>query len=346
MKILFYGGCHASALARVFRRYGRNATLVEHLTNFTLIRKKQPVPYDKISHFDWVVFSPIMNKAQWNTSHLEEFCRTKGVRYLKYPWLQWNGYFPGVARSNMPWYAGWIHGKLAQEAPGFTDFDTFREYVVHGDALASDAEENLRTTTRELRNREAAALIDFPIADFVEQKYRDRRLFLIPDHPSSELYKYLVPLMAERIGVSIDESFLLSDAQVQAGVQMPILPGVARSLKLNFGGTDFSHREFFGRSLFTLTEYLKLIYYRSDIRHLSALQRTYLRSFDGLDEEPNSSNSLPLPPRRRILVRKIAALPDGRRAQYEIYGEDDLPLALHRPFLHEADWEQVTPAAT
>jgi hypothetical protein len=344
MKILFYGGCHASALARVFRRHGRNVTLVEHLTNFMLIRKQQPVPYDYISRFDWVVFSPIMNKAQWNTSHLEEFCRTKNIRYLKYPWLQWNGYFPGVVRSDTPWYAGWIHGKLVQQAPDFTDFETFREYVVHGDALASDAKANIQTTTRELRNRETAACVDFPIADFIEQNYRYRRLFLIPDHPSSELYKYLVPLMAERMGVSIDESFALSDAQVQDGVQMPILPGVARSLKLNFGGTDFSHMEFFGRSLFTLTEYLKLIYYRPDIRRLSALQRTYLRSPDSFNEDPTPSNSLPLPPRRRILVRKLANLPDQRRAQYEIYGEDDLPLALHRPVLDDADWEAVKPA--
>lgn len=346
MKVLFYGGCHASALARIFRRYNSSMNEVEHLTNFLLIRKNTPVPYDYIKRFDWIIFSPILNKGQWNTSHIETFCQSNGIRFIKFPWLQWNGYFPSVVRADYPWYAGWIHGKLLEASTSFASFEAFREHVIHGDALGEDAVAYLAATTNELRNRETRGGVDIRISDFVEQNYRTRRLFLIPDHPSNEIYKYIVPLIAERMGVKLDESFLLSTTEIQSGVQLPILPAVARTLELGFSGADFEHHEFFGKSVFTLTEYLRIIYHKPEILRLSALTRTYLRSADDPFSEPTKTNAVALAPKRRVLVRKLNDLPGRKWSQFEIYGEDSLGISLQKPVLTNADWELVKPAPT
>jgi len=339
MKILFYGGCHAAALARIFKRYNSNATQIDHLTNFVLIRNQTPVPYDYIKKFDCVIFSPILNKKQWNTSFLEEFCSKEKILYLKFPWLQWNGYFPGVSKSTLSWYpGGWIHSSLCESASGFNNFEDFRQSVFHGDSLRDITLSNLEATTLELKKRESLGNVDIHISDFIINNFRDSRLFLIPDHATTVLYKFIIPQITEKVGIKIDESFFYTNTEIQSGVQIPILPAVARILELKFKVGDFEHHDYFKNTVFSLTEYLKMCYYSQSIIQIESKQRTLLKISPIADTLLRDNDFLAVASKKKFLARQLSSEGDNDHTHIEILGSENINLNLSSAYIAKADW--------
>ena len=56
MRILFYGGCHASILSGLLTKHSQSAEVkAEVLTNFELIRLGDPFPFEKLCEYDAVV---------------------------------------------------------------------------------------------------------------------------------------------------------------------------------------------------------------------------------------------------------------------------------------------------
>ena len=78
MRVLNYGGCRAGVLRQIFDQY--TDVDVDHITNYKMISARKTFPYEKLSEFDWVVYSPIKNKGEWNTEYLVENCKIRGVR--------------------------------------------------------------------------------------------------------------------------------------------------------------------------------------------------------------------------------------------------------------------------
>ena len=276
MRILFYGGCHAAAFRRLFERYGVGIEKIDHLTNFRLIREGLRFPYDSLKAFDWIIFNPILNKGHYNTSHLEDYCRSNGIKFLRYPWLQWEGYYPTARRNCPEWYAGWWLEGLDRLADSSPSFDHFYAEVMEGDAFAEEAVRHIDVTTAFLRRSETNA--DVIISDYILQNFRKKRLFLAPDHATIELYKFLIKEIVSRIGCKIDQSFYYSTTEIQDVLRMPILPCIARGLKLEFVGGEFENKLVLGNRIFSLTEYLELHYYRNRIQTATATKRTRLRS--------------------------------------------------------------------
>lgn len=279
MKILFYGGCHAAAMRRIVDQYAVNVQKAEHLTNFVLIRENRPFPYEQLKNFDLVIFNPILNKHDHNTSHLEEYCRDQGIRTLKYPWLQWEGYYPTIRKIGPSWYSGWWMTGLDEIADEAPDFQDFAGQVFEGTALHDQALQNLERTSGFLARLEATT--DVKILGHVMDRFRDTRLFLTPDHASSELYKYILREIARLSGLRLDPAFWHSGQEIQAGIQIPVLPSVARALDLRFAGAgDFQNSLVLGSSTLSLTEYLKLHYYRRQVCFAVATGNTRLRDPD------------------------------------------------------------------
>jgi hypothetical protein len=300
MRVLFYGGCHAAALRKIFDRYAPEIEHVDHLTNFRLIQAKAPFPYSSLNRFDWVVFNPILNKQDYNTTNLREYCRGHGIRCISYPWLQWGGYFPGVTKTPPPWYSGWWISGLDVVAEKAGSFDAFCDAVLHGNALAEDALSRLDATTTFLRRLESHA--DLSVVPFILDNFRDQRLFLTPDHANTALYKHLVWQIADALSCRIDESFYHSTREVQEGITMPILPSVGRALGLKFPAGDFENTFVLGHRVFSLVEFLKLHYYRKDIRSAWARTNTRLRSAIGPDA---GGEPIMVKANDRLLVRML-----------------------------------------
>lgn len=313
MRILFYGGCHAAALRRIFERYAADVEYVDHLTNFRLIRDKIPVPYEAMRRFDWVIFNPILNKEEYNTVNLEKYCHSNGIKYLKYPWLQWEGYFPTMKKASWEWYNGWWYTGLDQLAAASVSFESFREDVLYGKALGDDAVQHFEVTTNLLKKNEANA--DLTVSSFIVDRYRDERLFLTPDHAAVALYRYIARQIAESISCKMDESFYFSNEEVQPEIQYPILPSVSKALGLRFVAGDFHNKFIFGEGGMTLTEYLKMHYYKSDIRIAIARSRTRLREdIEGSEE----GRAYLFNPTDKVLIRKVHALKKGGYQSYEM----------------------------
>jgi hypothetical protein len=254
--------------------FGKDVESVAHLTNFRLIRDRIPVPYEDFKGFDWVIFNPILNKEAYNTAHLEAFLKANGVRFLKYPWLQWEGYFPKFEKAIFPWYTGWWPGNLDTLPGTGEDFDRFRGAIFRGEALVEQAQEHLDMTNRFLRRLEAD--VDLPISDYIQANYRQRRLFRTPDHPATPIYQYLVRMIESAIGCRVDESFHETAQEVQQGLQLPILPYVARALNLEFRSGDFEAVSLTGPNTIRLGDWMNLHFYKEDISFATAKAGTRL----------------------------------------------------------------------
>jgi len=244
MKVIFYGGCHAAALRRIFEKFAVGVSSVAHLTSYSLIRAGKPVPYDEFLNFDAVVFSPIRNKQGYNTHQLEEHLDKAGRLRVKFPWLQWEGYHPGYQSSGRhDWYSGWWPSSLEIAAREHQTFEDFVQSIYEGDLLADISLENVEKATLRFRDREFDC--DVKVAQYVHENYRKSRLFLTPDHAATVLYKPIATQVANLLGVKLDPAFYEMSDEIQHGIRMPILSSVRRALELEFHGGEFENKLIF-----------------------------------------------------------------------------------------------------
>jgi hypothetical protein len=261
MKVLFYGGCHAGALRRIFEEFSVGEHEFSILINFSLHRKGLTLPFDYIQEFDWVVFSPVENKPGINTDELTRFCATHGVRTFSYPWLQWNGYFTGVSHGKDGWtYTPALRPENAPEM----SFDDFYEHI-NGDPVTEDRIMSaFDMTTSHLMAHEKRNAVDAPISGLIAQRHRAEQLFLTPDHAALPIYRVIASAIADAIGIKMDPAWEGSSEEPQDGVSLPILPCVARALKLEFKASDFAHSERF-RGHLTWREYAEVLHKRCGV---------------------------------------------------------------------------------
>ena len=308
MKILFYGGCHAASLKQIFDRYGQGVSISSSLTNYQLIRKKIPFPYQNISKYDVVIFNPIRNKESYNTLYLEEYLTKKNIPYFKYPWIQWNGYFPEYSNTKIgQWYQGWWPVFLDQLAKESDDRNHFVEKVY----LKKDFEQlvlsNFNETTFRLSKNESDC--EIKLSQFILKNYNHIRLFLTPNHPSSHLYKYLASKISDLINIKLDDSFEEIDDEVQSGSSLPILPFVKKVLNLSFPSGSFCNKFIFNSPSMSMKEYLYMIYTSSTIKKLIAKNNTRVyrlnHAQESLGTEQFNSNPISFQMGSQILSKFI-----------------------------------------
>jgi len=252
VKVLFYGGCHAQALRRIFDTFAAGGHDYRELVNFVLIASGEPFPYDMLPGFDWVVFSPILNQPGYDTAGLPERCRKVGVRTLSFPWLQWSGYFPGIAKGVSPLgHDEWFYPHLTARAGRASSLRAFERETYDGFLDAAQGEPDsaewvrgaLAETSGILARRERECAVDLPVSQFIEAWHRKTRLFLTPDHPSIALYRIVAAGVSERLGIPLDRSLAYTSWEPQPTPQTPIMPAVHHHLALPFTGGDYAGAE-------------------------------------------------------------------------------------------------------
>ena len=274
MRVLFYGGCHASAIRRVFDDYVEGSIETDIITNFKLIEMGTPFPYDQVGSYDAVVFSPIYRDGPYNTSHLLEACRARGVKTVSYPWIEWRGYWPAATNMKTGWGRLWTSKILLDMAESARTIEELEDRSFDPSEVAEVTNRNIESTTMMLRNREAESSVDIRLADFIFDNFRSRRLMLTSDHATNDLYTYLIPQIAENLGLTINRNFHYLISEVQHGISVPILPAVSIHLGLNFRAGDFTHLHYIGDEPMLFRDYLKLYFYRSTAIRYCAKQDT------------------------------------------------------------------------
>ncbi len=235
MRVLFYGGCHATALEKLFRATAAGSHQFSSLQNYELINAGTPFPYDRLTRYDAVVYSPIRNKDEWNTEHLVERCAALGIPTVCFAWLQWNGYFPDVMKLDRAPHI-WGYRRLADRA---AEGATFSQLLADArDPAAFDPAGYADWSFRALEEHEAG--VDVPISSFIRKHYRSQRLFWTPDHPTLTLYTYVQKEIARRLGIGLKWFARHDELHPDAFI---ILPGVAEALGLRFTGEEYRPAE-------------------------------------------------------------------------------------------------------
>lgn len=344
MKVLIYGGCHASALKRIFDKYAVSEVHSDALTNFQLIASGTPFPYERLKEYDAILFNPILNRAEYNTTFVEEYCNHNGIRFYRYPWLQWGGYWPTPKRrtwgARNEWGLFYMH-ELAnryREQRFFSveegSFDEYYESLFLTETFAPVMDAEVEATTRQLQMREREGRVDFEISGFILDNFRERQLFMTPDHPATELYKFVVEKIVDALGIRIDPSFYSSKVEVQEGIRTPIPPGVANVLGLKFGASDWGNNEFLGDAYYSLRDYARTIFHAEEMRLATAMHNTRVKF-------PGSEKALSVRFNERVLVRLLGE--STHRDHYSV--EVMAPVRLRRPeaLIYKSHWKLDAP---
>lgn len=282
-RILFYGGCHSGIFKRVFGRFGLGAHDYEWLVNYELIRRGEPFPWDWVSQFDWVVYSPINNPG-YATSELVSFCDARNIKHLSYPWLQWNGYHPGLRKDVFLGGTGWVNGRIRETAAASADFEAFYRKVSEPDFLHDFIKQNRDDSLNRISYEENYHEVDIRLFDLISKQYKERRLFFTPDHPSTYTYKYCIDIISQMIGISLEKSFYFSGQELQDIDREPIIPSVVSALELKFFDADYKCERLFGSDNISWKEYIKL-YESIGTVVLRCRNNSYLKIAAGYTEE-------------------------------------------------------------
>jgi hypothetical protein len=231
MRVLFYGGCHATALRELFKWSAVGSHQFSSLLNYELINSGTPFPYDTLPSYDWVVFSPVRNKGEWNTDLLKARCDELRIPTVSFPWLQWNGYFPDVGDADRPPHR-WTYKRLVQMAKAGATLADIRSVALDPNGLDPLGYPEYATST--LESHEGG--LDICISEFIRANFRERRLFWTPDHPTLVLYGFVQTQIAERLGLMLN---VFARHEEPHADMLTILPGVVSALGLRFQGEEY-----------------------------------------------------------------------------------------------------------
>lgn len=283
MKVLFYGGCHANIFKRAFDRYAEGEYEFESLINHTLISSGTPFPYERLNQYGLIVFSPIRNKSAWNTAHLEEACSCLRVKCIKYPFLQWSGYWPMQQRRM--WGNKHIESAshlLERLSEKYKSFDEFYEKLFDREIFREIEESWLKSSIQKIREYEAVTKVDISIADYIYNNFSNIQLFLTPTHPSTHFYSYIVSQIAQMGGIKLDPALFYTSHEFQAGVRTPIIPGIADLLGLKFKSSQWINGAFLPGS-YSFREYAMSFHSEKKVSLVVASAPTQLASIQDLN---------------------------------------------------------------
>lgn len=305
MRVLIYGGCHAGVLKRVLSRHAAGEHVFDTLINFQLIRTKTPFPYERLGQYDAVVFSPVLNQGDWNTEYLEAACKTAGIKTVKFPWLQWGGYWPKARKRYWGRNAEWGLPSLTDLGYRIDGFEPFYEALFDPAHFEADLSGWLDFTTTRLMEHERAGGVDIRISDWIIQNYAAKQLFLTPDHPSTELYKFVMHQLGELLGLRLDPGFYASSLQLQEGVRLPILPAMQKALGLSFASAEWAHHDFLGHAFYGLREFALSYHDKSRVRLAEATSNTVLKSEEFVRLGSDQAERTPVKKGVRLLMQLV-----------------------------------------
>lgn len=235
MKILMYGGCHALVMKRLIDELGPPGRhQVDLLINFQLHRSGTPFPYERLPDYDAVIYSPVENKGDHNTCHLDEACRAANVPAIRFPWLEWHGYAPSADKDVFWGHVGWFFPGLIAASREHDDFTSFaaasRDQFPADDAITS----SFCYSTDKLKRQEEQVGCEIRVSDFILDGFRDRRMFLLPDHPTLLLYRHVMEQAERLVGERLVAHWPDEMPEPQPEASTPIFPRVAEALGLSF----------------------------------------------------------------------------------------------------------------
>lgn len=307
MNLLIYGGCHAAILKALIDDLGPpDRHTVDALINFQLIASGQPFPYEDLARYDAVLFSPIENKGSYNTIHLVQACADAGVAAIGFPWLEWRGYTPTAVKGEFWGQRQWFFPDLFELRPDFAIFKAFAAFVRAEYPSNRTILSNSRYSTKmlvELENRNECPI---RISSLIEERFRDRRLFITPDHPSIVVYRSVIEQAERILGTRLVTRWPEAMPEPQTEERTPMLPRVEACHDLRFTDPYWRATNQPARNV-DLDAYLALYFFHDG--HELATARCSTRIF-GKPRMATAPEPIEIPPDTRVLIRRSGAAED------------------------------------
>ena len=243
MKLLIYGGCHALIIKRLIDELGPPGRhTVDVLINFELVARGLPFPYEILPNYDVVLYSPVENKGEYNTCHLDDACVEAGVPPIRFPWLEWHGHAPGADKDGFWGHHGWYFPGLIDLARRHSDLDAFVREARETFPSDETIREVFAYSTRRLVDQETRIGCEVRISDFILDRFCEQRMFHIPDHPTLTLYRHVLCQLERLLGERLIASWPADLPEPQPEEITPILPRVAAVTGLAPALTDETWR--------------------------------------------------------------------------------------------------------
>ena len=341
MRILLYGGCHAQVIRDYLQAVLPGKVDCTLLVNFELIRTATPFPYADLSGYDVVIFSPIENKAEYNTEHLVAACKSAGVQAICFPWLEWHGYCPGATKGVFKDRFQWHYPDLIAKAAAFDGtFDAFCDEVTatfpHDDMIDAC----LESSTAHLRGSEQRHEMAVTASDFILDHFQTTRLFLISDHPSRLCYQHVFAQILPLIGIDPRDIPIhlasIPQGEPQWRWRTPILPKVARRLGLAFDDAIWFDDEVVPARQLDLRTYLALYFFPDSVilgpKHDAPI---FVRNADGDHPEGETIGAA-----TRLFASRLRSADGTAREEYRLLralSDETVPIVSHQRFEIDPD---------
>jgi hypothetical protein len=251
-------------ISDLLNRFTDHTVCCEPLVNFQLIASGEPFDYLYATKFDAIVYSPIRNKADYNTAALDEFCSRRGIQAIRYPWLEWHGTFPNVRKASFLGFHEWVYRieDFTRSDPG----DKYSRPSLEPSMIAYW----FNMTTDQFRAHEEVNAVNVPVIDFILQHYRTTPMFQSPDHPTLFVYRHVVAEIARRLGIELLPAFYHYSEEPQQDVRLPILPEVIDALGLQYEQPLCRDRRRFGEIEVPVDEYLRILSVKAPFAQFTA----------------------------------------------------------------------------
>lgn len=240
MNLLIYGGCHALIIKRLIDELGpTHRHRVDLLINFELVASGKPFPYERLKDYDAVIYSPVQNKGDYNTIFLDQACDEAGTQAIRFPWLEWHGYAPCADKDWFWGHHGWYFPDLISMSQDFSDLSEYTEHVRASFPSVERMRSVMSSTTDRLIEQEESFDCHVRVSKYILGNYRQQRMFLTPDHPSTALYRYVMKSIEKITLVPLIECWPSSLPELQPEERTPILPLIAAETGLQFTDTSW-----------------------------------------------------------------------------------------------------------
>ena len=246
LKLLILANCQATALERILEGIKGldGAPLFDVLRIkpvFELVDDDVPYLESCLDACDVLLYQHHRNDRfnRWRTSDYW-LSRISQCSSASFPSLYFTGYNPELT------YIRKANGQRLND--GFSDYHDKRvvwQYC-EGRTIADTVEslhgmgirptkiiENLHDSVSELKRRELEFDIDIKISGFIEQNYRNSRLFFTFNHPSNDVLIHVAKALLLKLGVS-EYRLPELDGELMEYDYFPVIPKVSEVLELNF----------------------------------------------------------------------------------------------------------------
>lgn len=234
MKIGVYGSCHALAAQRYFRQVVSDHTLdIAKLAPYYELNDEEIELFKKrtLPSLDFFLYQPISENARGSrfcTAALlrEVSARTRTLRFSYAHFELYNPYsvsrldmLPDTDLAYMDYAVGALVMNGVKGSSLVSLYEQGPDFSPYKDALLAFSLAELRD--REMRTLPEDKAVDICSSEYIADNFQGNRLFLSMNHPSNILLKNIFGKMATQMGLTVDDTLIMSELLEDTVIPIP-----------------------------------------------------------------------------------------------------------------------------